>query len=71
MTFRRPALRGEVPEAGDRWRRGPATTRTISGMYSPQRDTDEHIAVESLFGAFQVLVHVRETSPVRWLYLDH
>ncbi|NNH69978.1 erythromycin esterase family protein [Nocardia uniformis] len=63
-------LRDEAPEAVDRWRRAPATARTISGIYSPDHDADEHIAVESLSEAFHVLVHIREVSPLHWLRFE-
>ncbi|MFE3446974.1 erythromycin esterase family protein [Nocardia sp. NPDC059180] len=60
-------VRGKAAGAVRDWLRGPTIARTISGMYSPDRDADEHIAVESLSGAFHILVHFRETSPVRRL----
>jgi erythromycin esterase len=46
---------------------GPAKVRVISGVYEPARDAAEHLAVASLAEAFDVLVHVREVSPVHWL----
>lgn len=46
---------------------GPAKARVISGVYEPARDAAEHLAVASLAEAFDVLVHVREVSPVHWL----
>lgn len=55
---------------GDAARRdwgGPAKLRVISGVYDPARDTLEHLAVGSLPDAFDVLVHIREASVVRWL----
>lgn len=46
---------------------GPAKARVISGVYDPARDATEHMAVASLADAFDVLVHIRQVSPVRWL----
>ncbi|MEU4116719.1 erythromycin esterase family protein [Kitasatospora sp. NPDC028055] len=46
---------------------GPAKARVISGIYTPERDAVEHLAVDSLAEAFDVLVHVRRTSPVHRL----
>ncbi|MFI6495077.1 erythromycin esterase family protein [Streptomyces sp. NPDC050564] len=46
---------------------GPAKARVISGVYDPSRDAAEHIAVARLADAFDVLIHIRQTSPVRWL----
>ncbi|MBD0671668.1 erythromycin esterase family protein [Streptomyces sp. CBMA156] len=46
---------------------GPAKARVISGVYTTERDGAEHLAVASLAEAFDVLVHVRRTSPVRRL----
>lgn len=44
-----------------------AKIRVISGVYDPSRDAAEHMAVTSLAAAFDVLVHIRRASPVRWL----
>ncbi|MER7582521.1 erythromycin esterase family protein [Kitasatospora sp. NPDC097691] len=46
---------------------GPAKTRVVSGVYTPERDAAEHLAVTSLAEAFDVLVHLREVTPVHWL----
>ncbi|MEU7859624.1 erythromycin esterase family protein [Nonomuraea sp. NPDC049141] len=46
---------------------GPAKVRVISGVYDPSRDAAEHMAVASLADAFDVLIHIRQASPVRWL----
>ncbi|MFF7995772.1 erythromycin esterase family protein [Kitasatospora xanthocidica] len=46
---------------------GPAKARVISGVYTPDRDAAEHLAVASLAEAFDVLIHIREVTPVRWL----
>ncbi|MBZ6477961.1 erythromycin esterase family protein [Streptomyces griseocarneus] len=46
---------------------GPAKLRVIGGVYDPSRDDTGHMAVASLADAFDVLIHIREVSPVRWL----
>lgn len=46
---------------------GPVKARVISGVYDPSRDAAEHIAVASLADAFDVLIHIRRVTPVRWL----
>ncbi|MTE13196.1 erythromycin esterase family protein [Nocardia aurantiaca] len=46
---------------------GPAKMRVISGVYDPRRDADEHLAVRDLAEAFDLLVHIREVTPVQWL----
>ncbi|MFE3875779.1 erythromycin esterase family protein [Kitasatospora sp. NPDC059146] len=46
---------------------GPAKARVVSGLYTPERDAVEHLAVDSLAEAFDILVHVRRASPVHWL----
>jgi erythromycin esterase len=46
---------------------GPAKARVISGIYDPSRDSDEYMAVASLTDAFDVLVHLHEITPTRWL----
>ncbi|GAB7188878.1 erythromycin esterase [Kitasatospora sp. Ki12] len=46
---------------------GPAKARVISGVYTPDRDAAEHLAVASLADAFDVLIHIREVTPVHRL----
>ncbi|MCB5911495.1 erythromycin esterase family protein [Streptomyces pinistramenti] len=46
---------------------GPAKARVISGVYDPSRDDLAHLTVASLADAFDVLIHIRRVSPVRWL----
>ncbi|MGO4456538.1 erythromycin esterase family protein [Streptomyces sp. M-16] len=46
---------------------GPAKARVISGVYTPARDAAEYLAVASLADAFDVLIQVRQASPVRRL----
>lgn len=45
----------------------PAKMRVISGVYDPVRDADEHLAIRDLSRAFDILVHIREVTPVHWL----
>ncbi|PXX65369.1 erythromycin esterase [Nocardia tenerifensis] len=56
-----------APDAVREWLAGPAKARVISGVYDPAKDAEANITVASLAGAFDVLVHIRETSPVHWL----
>ncbi|MGY4098344.1 erythromycin esterase family protein [Nocardia sp. R16R-3T] len=60
-------LHSDAPESVRPWLQGPAKLRTISGVYDPDKDATAHITVRSLADAFDVLVHIRETSPVHWL----
>lgn len=60
-------LRDEAPRQVQQWRRGPAWTRTISGVYNPDEDNEAKLAVSDLASAFDVLIHIRETTPVQWL----
>ncbi|MBF6342663.1 erythromycin esterase family protein [Nocardia cyriacigeorgica] len=60
-------LHGDAPEPVDRWRRGPAKLRTISGVYDPAKDDEAFIAVDSLADAFDALIHIRAATPVEWL----
>ncbi|QDQ15829.1 erythromycin esterase family protein [Streptomyces spectabilis] len=46
---------------------GPAKLRVISGVYDPAQDASQYVAVASLADAFDVVVHVRRATPVRWL----
>ncbi|WP_405178713.1 erythromycin esterase family protein [Nocardia sp. NBC_01377] len=57
----------EAPdEVARRWRE-PATMRVISGIYDESKDSEANMTVDALLDAFDVLVHIRETSPVAWL----
>lgn len=60
-------LHGDAPEQVDRWRRGPAKLRTISGIYDPAKDDEAFVEVGSLTDAFDMLIHIRATTPVDWL----
>jgi len=60
-------LHSATTESVSQWLHGPAKLRTISGIYDPAEDTTANTAVRSLIAAFDVLVHIRETSPVHWL----
>jgi erythromycin esterase len=46
---------------------GVAKVRVISGVYDPSRDALEHMAVASLADAFDILIQIRQATPVRWL----
>jgi erythromycin esterase len=60
-------LHDDAPESVDRWRHAPAKARTISGIYDPAKDAEANMTVNSLIDAFDVLIHIRETSPLHWL----
>jgi erythromycin esterase len=45
----------------------PAKARVISGVYDASRDDAEHLTVDSLPDAFDILVHLRQVTPVQWL----
>ncbi|WP_433523487.1 erythromycin esterase family protein [Nocardia pseudovaccinii] len=60
-------LHSDAPQSVQQWLHGPAKLRTISGIYDPVKDATAHTSVRSLLDAFDVLVHIRETSPVHWL----
>jgi erythromycin esterase len=64
----RPALWLDLrtPDPGRRWN-APATVRAISGVYDPARDATEHLAVNDLAAALDIVVHLREVSPVHRL----
>ncbi|QIS16550.1 erythromycin esterase family protein [Nocardia arthritidis] len=46
---------------------GPAQLRVISGVYDPAEDTAARMRVDSLTGAFDILLHIRAVTPVHWL----
>ncbi|MER5889355.1 erythromycin esterase family protein [Streptomyces sp. NPDC001941] len=46
---------------------GPAKARVISGVYRPENDAAEHLAVASLPDAFDVLAHFPEATALSWL----
>ncbi|MFX0574149.1 erythromycin esterase family protein [Nocardia nepalensis] len=60
-------LHSAAPESVRQWLHAPAKLRTISGIYDPTKDATAYTAVRSLVDAFDVLIHIRETSPVHWL----
>ncbi|QBS41975.1 erythromycin esterase family protein [Nocardia sp. CS682] len=60
-------LRDDAPDAVRDWFRSPAKARVISGIYDPAEDATADLSLDSLSDAFDVLVHIRETSPVHWL----
>ncbi|MVU76248.1 erythromycin esterase family protein [Nocardia sp. ET3-3] len=45
----------------------PAKMRSISGVYDPDRDAKEYLAIDNVARAFDLLVHIREVTPVGWL----
>ncbi|AYF74064.1 erythromycin esterase family protein [Nocardia yunnanensis] len=45
----------------------PVKMRTISGVYNPVRDADEHLRIRNLAEAFDLVAHIREVTPVSWL----
>jgi erythromycin esterase len=60
-------LGDDAPAAVRSWAAAPARLRVISGVYDPARDEEARFRVESLRDAFDALIHIRETTPVRWL----
>ncbi|WP_159930585.1 MULTISPECIES: erythromycin esterase family protein [Nocardia] len=60
-------LDAAAPEPVRDWLTGPAKLRTISGVYDPAQDASANIRLSALADAFDVLIHVRETTPVHWL----
>ncbi|MBF6350318.1 MULTISPECIES: erythromycin esterase family protein [Nocardia] len=60
-------LRDDAPPEVRAWQAAPARMRVISGVYDPSADEAARLEVSSLAAAFDVLVHIRETSPVHWL----
>ncbi|MFI1463784.1 erythromycin esterase family protein [Nocardia carnea] len=60
-------LRDDAPPAVRAWLSAPARMRVISGVYDPAEDEAARFEVSSPAAAFDILVHVRETSPVHWL----
>lgn len=57
----------EAPESVRAWRTSAGKFRVISGVYDPAQDDRAHLTVPVIAAAFDVLVHVRETTPVHWL----
>ncbi|MGW4069433.1 erythromycin esterase family protein [Nocardia grenadensis] len=60
-------LADDAPAAVRSWTTAPARLRVISGVYDPARDEEARFRVESLRAAFDALIQIRETTPVRWL----
>lgn len=60
-------LHGPAPDSVARWLHAPAHLRVISGIYKPAEDHSARMTVNSLAGAFDALVHIRESVPVHWL----
>ena len=67
----RPAYWLDLRADGQRRQWGtPVRARVISGVYDPSRDSAEHLVVDSLPDAFDVLVHIHQVSPVRSAFED-
>ncbi|MFI6870320.1 erythromycin esterase family protein [Nocardia sp. NPDC050406] len=60
-------LRSPAPESVRAWLDGPGKFRVISGVYDPAEDHKAHLDVPAIAAAFDVLVHIREATPLRWL----
>jgi erythromycin esterase len=60
-------LHTPAPDSVVRWRLASAKLRTVSGIYDPAKDADAHVIVGSLIGAYDMLIHIRQTTPLRWL----
>jgi erythromycin esterase len=57
-------IRPPQPEVARRWLAAPATTRVIGPHYDPANDAAYHMTGGSLTVWFDVVVHVREVTPV-------
>ncbi|MFV2087489.1 erythromycin esterase family protein [Micromonospora sp. LOL_021] len=55
------------PEAVGRWLAGRHAVRVISGMYRPDEDKRHYFALDDLAGSVDVLLHLPQISPVRWV----
>lgn len=60
-------LHSPAPESVQAWRDAPAKARSISGVYSPDKDDTAYLSVPALGAAFDVLIHIREATAVQWL----
>ncbi|MGO4617592.1 erythromycin esterase family protein [Nocardia sp. 2YAB30] len=60
-------LRTAPAGAVQRWLRRPAKLRLIVGTYSPDRDTDHHIAGAGLGDWFDIVLHIRTITPTHSL----
>jgi erythromycin esterase len=66
-TAGQPALWLDLRTPGPRRWDTPTTIRVISGIYDPTRDAAEHLTVDILPAAVDVLIHLRAVSPVHRL----
>lgn len=57
------------PDAVRRWLAGRHAVRLISGMYRPDEDERHYFALDDLTGSVDVLLHLPEISPVRYIEL--
>ncbi|MDG4770127.1 erythromycin esterase family protein [Solwaraspora sp. WMMD792] len=55
------------PETVGRWLAGRHAVRLISGMYRPDEDERHYFALDDLAGSVDVLLHLPEISPVRYV----
>ncbi|WP_280436193.1 erythromycin esterase family protein [Nocardia carnea] len=60
-------LRADAPPEVRAWRTAPGRLRVISGVYDPAADEAARLEVSSPAAAFDILVHIRQTTPVHWL----
>ncbi|MBL1078641.1 erythromycin esterase family protein [Nocardia sp. 2] len=63
-------LRAPAAESVRAWLDAPAELRVISGVYDPAQDEAARMTVPALAAAFDVLVHIREATPVDWLPVE-
>jgi erythromycin esterase len=63
-THELPSQWFDLRSQPERWNHS-ARLRVISGVYDPARDSAEHLTVPRLTEAFDVLIHLRQVSPVR------
>ncbi|MCU1645507.1 MAG: hypothetical protein JWN03_5782 [Nocardia sp.] len=52
---------------GHRGSLGPLKMRVISGVYDSSNDAAAHMVFADLPSAFDIVIHVREASPLHWL----
>ena len=60
-------LHSPAPESVRAWYGAPASARVIGGVYDAAKDDDARLTVPSLADAFDVLLHIRRTTPVHRL----
>ncbi|MGW0004512.1 hypothetical protein ACWDT6_11805 [Nocardia grenadensis] len=60
-------MRGSTPTSAQGRAIPTGRSPAISGVYDPARDEEARFRVETLRAAFDALIPIRETTPVRWL----